>query len=51
MVFASGIFLYGFLPLFLALYFLTPNRWRPPIWLPSRTRSSNIRCCCSATVS
>jgi len=29
MVFASGIFLYGFLPLFLALYFLTPNRWRP----------------------
>jgi len=28
MLFASGIFLYYFLPLFLAVYYLTPGRWR-----------------------
>ena len=28
MVFSSNIFLFVFLPLFLAVYYLTPNRWR-----------------------
>ncbi len=28
MLFASGLFLYWFLPAFLALYYLTPARWR-----------------------
>ena len=31
MVFASGIFLYFFLPAFLALYYLAPKRWRSTI--------------------
>ncbi len=28
MLFTSNVFLYAFLPLFLAVYFATPNRWR-----------------------
>ena len=28
MVFSSEVFLFGFLPAFLALYYLTPSRWR-----------------------
>ncbi|MCA8980189.1 MAG: MBOAT family protein [Planctomycetes bacterium] len=28
MVFASGVFLYFFLPIFLAAYFLTPRKWK-----------------------
>ncbi len=28
MVFASGIFLYFFLPIFLAVYYLTPRKWK-----------------------
>jgi alginate O-acetyltransferase complex protein AlgI len=28
MVFSSNLFLFGFLPLILILYFLTPNRFR-----------------------
>ena len=31
MVFSSYIFLFGFLPLALALYFLAPARWRNPV--------------------
>jgi alginate O-acetyltransferase complex protein AlgI len=32
MVFSSYIFLFGFLPIFLAVYYLVPNRWRSA-WL------------------
>lgn len=32
MVFASGIFLYFFLPVFLAVYYLLPRRWRS-LWI------------------
>ena len=28
MVFSSEVFLFGFLPLFLAVYYLTPARWK-----------------------
>ena len=33
MVFSSTIFLFCFLPLFLAVYYLTPLRWRSPVIL------------------
>ena len=33
MVFSSNIFLFAFLPLFLAAYYLTPNRGRTRNWV------------------